>query len=165
MHDKGTKWNVDAIMNHPLARPLIALGRTLYVQTVTINSAQPDFDIEISNCSCSIMRGHCSSVLVSNKRRWTELCNNENYILQMIQFQWKNNCYFWFPFYWDALYSDAVLIPPSYALFHGMWMKRGNCIRHIFRAKIFSRFWTKWGNSQELNFAKIKPPQKLSRIK
>ena len=27
------------------------------------------------------------------------------------------------------------------------------CIRHIFRAQIFSRFWTKWGESQELNFA------------
>ena len=39
------------LMNHPFARPLIALGRTLYVQTVTINSAQPDFDIEISNCA------------------------------------------------------------------------------------------------------------------
>ena len=28
----------------------------------------------------------------------------------------------------------------------------GYCIRHIFRAQIFSRFWTKWGNLQELNF-------------
>ena len=37
------------LMNHPFARPLIALGHTLYVQTVTINSAQPDFDTEISN--------------------------------------------------------------------------------------------------------------------
>ena len=57
------------LMNHPFARLLIALGRTLYVQTVTINSVQPDFDIEISNCFCSVMRGHCSSYLVSNERR------------------------------------------------------------------------------------------------
>ena len=58
-----------------------ALGRTLYVQTVTINSAQPDFDIEFLNCSCSVVRGHYSSILVSDERRWTELYTNLNYTL------------------------------------------------------------------------------------
>ena len=42
---------------------------TLYVQTITINSAQPDFDIEISHCSFSVMRQLISSILVSNERR------------------------------------------------------------------------------------------------
>ena len=27
------------------------------------------------------------------------------------------------------------------------------CIRHIFRVQIFPRFWTRWANSQWLNFA------------
>ena len=104
MHDKGTKRNANANELGRCCTP----GRTLYVQTVTINSAQPDFDIEISNCSCSVMRGHYNSILVSNERRWTELCNNENYILWIIQFQWRNNCSFGFPFYWDALYSTIL---------------------------------------------------------
>ena len=55
------------LMNHPFSRPIVALGRTLYVQTVTIYSAQPDFEIEISNCSCSVMRGLYSSILVPMK--------------------------------------------------------------------------------------------------
>ena len=68
MHDKGTKRNVHA--NEPsLCYAVVALGRTLYVQTVTIYSAQPDFDIDILNCSCSVMRGHYNSILVSNERR------------------------------------------------------------------------------------------------
>ena len=48
---------------------IAAPGRMLYVQTVTLYSAQPDFDIEISHCSCSAMRGHNSSSWVSNERR------------------------------------------------------------------------------------------------
>ena len=97
------------LMNHPFARSL--LHRTVRcIQTVTINSAQPDFDIEISHCSCSVMRGHYSSILVSNERRWIELCNNEHSILWMIQFQWKYNCSFGFPFYWDALYRPKIAV-------------------------------------------------------
>ena len=87
MHDKGTKWHVNARWINPFGRPLLYSGRTLYVQTVTINSAQPDFDIEISHC---FLLGHALGItaqfLVSNERRWTELCNNEHYILWMIQF-------------------------------------------------------------------------------
>ena len=45
----------EMLMLYPFANSLAALGRTLYVQTVTINSVQPDFDIEIFNCSCSVM--------------------------------------------------------------------------------------------------------------
>ena len=62
MHDKGIKWNANPNEPSLCYRPLIAApGRTLYVQTVTLYSAQPDFDIEISHCSCSAMRGHNSS--------------------------------------------------------------------------------------------------------
>ena len=36
---------------------IAALGRTLYVQTLYNHySPQPDFDLEIAHCSCSVMR-------------------------------------------------------------------------------------------------------------
>ena len=68
MHDKGKKKrNVNVNEPSPL------LGRCCtgpyVVRTVTINSAQPDFDVEISHYSCSVMRGLISSILVSNERR------------------------------------------------------------------------------------------------
>ena len=60
-------------------------GRTLYVQTVTINSAQPDFDIEISNCSCSVMCGHYNST-------WCQMKEDElNFVtMKMIFYEWFN---------------------------------------------------------------------------
>ena len=57
-HAIGTKRNVNTKPSLCLA--VAALRRTLNVQAVTINSAQPDFDIAFSNCSCSVMRGHFS---------------------------------------------------------------------------------------------------------
>ena len=95
------------LMNHLFARPYGCCtgSYTLYVQTITINSAQTDFDIEISHCSFSVMRQLISSILVSNERRWIELCNNENYIFITNSILVENNCSFGFPFYWDALYN------------------------------------------------------------
>ena len=77
-----TKEQSEILMLYPFARPLLhSAVRCTRVQSVIINSVQPDFDIEIFNCSCSVMRGHYSSILLSNERRWTELRNNVNYIL------------------------------------------------------------------------------------
>ena len=45
----------------------------MYVQTVSINSAQPDFDIEISNWFCSVMRGALQLIfgIKLKKMNWT----------------------------------------------------------------------------------------------
>ena len=54
------------------ARPLMHWAvRCTYTErkSFTIYSAQLDFDMDILNCSCSVMPGHCSSILVSNERR------------------------------------------------------------------------------------------------
>ena len=44
------------VMSHGSLQQPAAPGHTLYFQTVTIYSVQPDFDIEISHCSCLVMR-------------------------------------------------------------------------------------------------------------
>ena len=80
MHYKGTKRNVNA--NEPpqaFDRPLLHWAVRCTKQTVTINSAQPDFDIEISHCSFSVVLGHYSSFLCQMKEN--KLCNNDNHIL------------------------------------------------------------------------------------
>ena len=83
-------------MNHSFARLLQLYQAIRCIRTVlnlSIYSAQADFYVEISHCSCLAMRGHYNSFFVCQIQFINDLVLVEN-----------NKCSFGFPFYWDALY-------------------------------------------------------------